>query len=411
MHKLAQGHRVLGLDLGNAKLKALYLESANGEAQRCVWDSMPLPVTNDRSLDFQLYVPLQLQAFLSSHAVEKADIEYVVVCCSHSFGFDPYSESIRHLKQVLHAFFEAVPVGLVRADGVLTALDDIDDLSDDALYAYVFTNFYGSAWLGSQCIEQGLSLDMGTTTLDIIPIRDGRVDPAGLTGLTGLSDPAQPDDPGHSAAASDYLRFRYLRDRIHWLGMTVTPLEKLCQRVRSGGKSYQVVPRNYRTDNLFARLCSESTASTSTSTSTSTLSRVQALLQRHAYDQYFPDAAAAHRALAESIGLDRHLLSLKEAEEVQSVFLEAFIAQAAAAIERVLREEFGPPAQWRELQVAAFALGAEAVLIPALTRLGFQAHQWVTLDYRKSEGLWSASSVFAMALLALEHLGGQLHWR
>ena len=170
-----------------------------------------------------------------------------------------------------------------------------------------------------------------------------------------------------------------------------------------------MVPRNYRTDNLFARLCSESTASTSTSTSTSTLSRVQALLQRHAYDQYFPDAAAAHRALAESIGLDRHLLSLKEAEEVQSVFLEAFIAQAAAAIERVLREE--KAAEWRELQVAAFALGAEAVLIPALTRLGFQAHQWVTLDYRKSEGLWSASSVFAMALLALEHLGGQLHWR
>lgn len=388
-HESPRKHRVLGLDLGNAKLKALYLEVSGGEAQRCIWDSMPLPVTQYRAMDFQLYVPLLLQQFFSDHAIEKTEIEYIVVCCSHSFGFDPYSDSIRHLKQVLYACFESIPVALVRADGVLTELSAFDDLSDAALYAYVFTNFYGSAWLGSQCIAQGLSLDMGTTTLDIIPIREWRIDPTGLD---------------HAGAAAEYLRFRYHQDRIHWLGMTVTPLEKLCQRVSYAGESYQVVPRNYRTDNLFAQLRAAKTSPPHSS-------NTQALLERHAYAQKFPAPEAAHRALAESIGLDRHLLDLAGAETVQTVFLDALIAQASQAIERVLRSEFGDPEHWGNLQIATFALGAEAVLIPALTQLGFQQHQWVTLDYRKSEGLWSASSVFAMALLALEHIGGKLHWR
>jgi uncharacterized hydantoinase/oxoprolinase family protein len=386
--------RVLGLDLGNAKLKALYLEVSQGEATRCVWDSMTLPVTPYRALDFQLHVPLQLQQFFDEQAIEKTDIEYVVVCCSHSFGFDPYSDSIRHLKRVLQAYFENIPVALVRADGVLTELSDLDGLSDAALYGYVFTNFYGSAWLGSQCIEQGLSLDMGTTTLDIIPIRDRRIDPTGL---------------GHVGAAAEYLRFRYHQDRIHWLGMTVTPLEKLCQRVSYAGESYQVVPRNYRSDNLFAQLTPlDKTVESAVSQATGT---AQEWLLRHAYASGFPEPEAAHRALAESIGLDRSLLNLEGAAAVQTVFRDALIGQVAQAIERVLNAEFGPPAQWNNLQIAVFALGAETVVIPALTQLGFQGHQWLTLDYQKTEGLWSASSVFAMALLALEHIGGKLHWR
>lgn len=380
-------YRVLGLDLGNAKLKALYLEVCNETAQRCVWDSMPIPVTQDRSMDFQLYLPLQLLQFLSDHGIEKSEIQQVVVCCSHSFGFDPYSQSIRHLQQILSQFFGTIPVALVSANGELTPLETLSALSDKALYAYVFTNFYGSAWLGSQCIEQGLSLDMGTTTLDIIPIHKGEVDPTGLRG---------------AGAAAEYLRFRYHQDRIHWLGMTVTPLEKLCQRVSFAGESYQVVPRNYRTDNLFALLNSDLTAEGISS---------QQLLKRHAYGQTFPSSDAAHRALAESIGLDRYLLNKDEAEAVQRVFLDALVQHTAAAIERVLHAEFGKSEHWTTLKIATFALGAEAVVLPALTQLGFQKEQCVTLDYGKSEGLWSASSVFAMALLALEHIGGNLHWR
>ena len=358
-------HRVLGLDLGNAKLKALYLDICNETAQRCVWDSMPIPVTQDRAMDFQLYLPLQLLQFFTENSIEKSEIQQVVVCCSHSFGFDPYSQSIRHLQQVLSQYFGSIPVALVSADGQLTALDVLPGLSDAAVYAYVFTNFYGSAWLGSQCIARGLSLDMGTTTLDIIPIHNHEIDPTGLRSRLPATE-----------AAAEYLRFRYHQNRIHWLGMTVTPLEKLCQRVSFGGKSYQVVPRNYRTDNLFAPLKGEAAIEGEGESA-------QPLLKRHAYGQVFPGSEMAHRALAESIGLDRYLLSVEDAEEVQQVFLDALIQHTADAIAQVLHAEFGEPEHWINLQIASFALGSEAVVMPALTRLGFQKEQCVTLDYRK----------------------------
>ncbi len=365
--------KVLGLDVGNAKVKALFLATDNGSVQQCAWDSLPLPVSQDRAIDFTLYLPLQLLQFLQAQRIAKQDLDQVVVCCSHSFAFDPYSDSILHLAQVLNDFFEAVPVALVRADGALTPLAELPVDDTNSLYGYVFSNFYGSAWLASQKMHNGLSLDMGTTTLDIIPIHRGRIDPTGL---------AQPND---------YLRFRYHQDRIHWLGMTVTPLEKLAQRISCAGQSYQVVPRGYRTENLFV-------SSESTSTS---------LLQQHAYGKCLPAQAQAQRYLAESIGLDRHLLSADDIEAIRQGFLEALITQVSQAIERVLEREFTASAR-SELKIATFALGAKAVLQPALQQLGISPAQWVQLDYGQDSALWSATSVFAMALLALEQQGESL---
>lgn len=371
--------RVLGLDIGNAKVKALYLEVQQGQIRRCVWDSLPLPVSEDRAMDFQVYLPLELLQFFHAQGLDKTELDQVVVCCSHSFAFDPYSDSIRHLQGLLQDYFEAIPVALVRADGQLTPLEELTGCSDAALYAYVFTNFYGSAWLASQQIEQGISLDMGTTTLDIIPIHGGQIDPRGL---------AAP------ARARDYLRFRYHQDRIHWLGMTVTPLEKLTARVALNGESYQVVPRGYRSENLFALPSPTQTVKAE-------------LLTRHAYGKHLPNIAQAQRALAESIGLDRSLLTPTEILQVRQAYIDALIDQVSEAIERVVSSEF--KTQPREaLQVAAFALGAEDILKPALERCGFRPQQWIDLKYGQEDALWSATSVFAMALLALKQQGQNL---
>lgn len=368
--------KVLGLDVGNAKVKALFLAVDSGNVQQCYWDSLPLPVSQDRATDFAVYLPLQLLQFLQAQGLEKEQLDQVVVCCSHSFAFDPYSDSILHLAEVLSGFFETVPVSLVRADGALTPLSELPVDTPHHLYGYVFSNFYGSAWLASKKIDNGLSLDMGTTTLDIIPIHNGRIDPKGL------------------ANPNDYLRFRYHQDRIHWLGMTVTPLEKLAQRIYCAGQSYQVVPRGYRTENLFVK--PEGVYKTPTQ-----------LLQQHAYGKRIPELARAQRYLAESIGLDRHLLSTDDIEEIRQGFLDALITQVSQAISRVLEQEFAK-ATPGSLKIATFALGAEAVLKPALQQLGISSTQWIQLEYGQDSALWSATSVFAMALLALEQQGERL---
>lgn len=362
--------RVLGLDVGNGKVKGCLIEWRGDWAGSQVhWDSLPLPLSSMRRQDFGAGLPMQIFQFLDALDLVYPEIDSVVVCCSHSFSYQPYSESVRHLAEIL-ALFGEVPVTLVRADGVAVPIGEIANLSDDQLYAYVFTNFYGSALLGSRLIRNGLSLDLGTTTLDIIPIIDGQIDPAGLA---GAADPA------------DYLRFRYTQGRIHWLGLTTVPLCLLAERVPLGQDLYQVVPRNYRSDLIFGLEPADA-----------------GLMTRHAYGHHFPAPDVCRRQLAEFVGLDSHLLGLEQIRAVRDYLLDRLIDKVATEIRAVAERCFASA----PIEIASFALGQDLVLEPALARAGL-AGEVRTLALRREQGLWSASSAFAMALLALEAQLGQ----
>ncbi|HEY9838871.1 MAG TPA: hypothetical protein V6D23_00345 [Candidatus Obscuribacterales bacterium] len=366
--------KVLGLDVGNGKLKCCLIDwHGSWEQSPIRWDSLPLPLTARRRQDFGAGLPIQIFNFLDAQGLEPAELAGVVACCSHSFSYQPYSESVSHLAEIL-ALFGEVPTALVRADGALTPIEAISALPIPELYAYTFTNFYGSALLGSRLIRNGLSLDLGTTTLDIIPVVEGQIDPPGLA---DLADPA------------DYLRFRYSHGRIHWLGLNTTPLCMLATRVPLGDRLYQVVPRHYRSDLLFG-LEPEGGD----------------LLQRHAYGQGFPDSQTCHQQLAQFIGLDDSLLSASEIREVRNYLFQQLVERVAAELSAVANQVFPTPAG---LEIASFALGEDLVLKPALALAGFDPQRIRTLALGRDQALWSASSVFAMALLALEtKLGKQL---
>jgi len=364
--------QVLGLDVGNGKVKCCWIQFEQQLAQsQIIWDSLPLPFSANRRQDFDLGLQTQILRFLDQHKLRHSELEQVVVCCSHSFSYPRYGESVAHLAEVLERFFAQQPVYLVRADGQLTAASEMAALPELARYAYVFTNFYGSALLGSRLIQNGLALDLGTTTLDIIPIQGGQIDPIGL------------------ARPADYLRYRYCQGRIHWLGLTVIPLPSLAERVHLNGEAYQVVARDYRTDLLLALLPTAA----------------QALLRRHAYHGHLPSAEQARQQLPQLIGLDDVLLSEAEILALRDVLFERLIDKVAAEIRAVAQNCFEQPLE--SLEVAAFALGEELVLQPALERAGFDLRRVKHLDLGREQALWSASSVFAMALLALEQGLGQ----
>lgn len=358
--------RVLGLDVGNGKVKACVLEwGGDWASSRIDWDSLPLPVSNDRYMDFDLGLPLRLLDFLGQRDLSIADFARVVVCCSHSFSYQPYSDSITHLGEILTRFFAGVPIALIRADGAETPLAELAHLPAQALYAYCLTNYYGSALLGSRLIRDGISLDLGTTTLDVIPIVAGAVDPA------GTADPAA------------NLRYRYGHGRIHWLGISGIPLTMLATEVPIDGLPYQVVPRTYTTDLIFGLDPADA-----------------ALMRRHAYAQRFPDPATCRQQLAQFVGLDDQLLSEAEIVSVRDYLLDRLIDKVATAIAEVAGSTFGQPLH--ALEIASFALGQELVLRPALMRLGCDPARIRSLALGQDQALWSASSVFAMALLALE---------
>ncbi len=372
---MAKPTQVLGLDIGNAKVKLCWIAQAQPLEQATIrWDSLPLPNTNNRAQDFKQALPLQILKFLDHCDLGLSELDAVVICCSHSLSFTTFAESIYHLAGVLSGLFKHSPAYLLRADGALTPLSAIPDLSAAETTAYTFTNFYGSAFLGSRLIRNGLSLDLGTTTLDVIPIIDGQIDPAGL---------------GTDAQATDYLRFRYRQSRIHWLGLTATSLTALAQRVPLGDDWFEIVPRHYKSDLLLALMHQEISEHERT------------LLERHAYGRKFPDQTRAQAQLAQFIGLDATLLSQAELQEIQSYLWEAWIDRLSQAIQAVAQECF---ASHDTIEIASFALGEQILLQPALKRAGIDLRQVKTLNLQRDQALWSASSVFAMAVLAAEQV-------
>lgn len=368
--------QLLGLDIGNGKVKCclLYADSVDLRSSRFCWESMPLPFSAQRQQDFALGLPLAILGFLDRQGQALRSLDGVVVCCSHSFSYPNYAVSITHLVQILAKLLSGVPTWLLRADGQLTALTAFDDLPTQALYGYVFTNFYGSAFLGSRLIETGISLDLGTTTLDIIPIVETQIDPAGL---------APPADP------ANYLRYRYSHGRIHWLGLTVIPLPALLQRIPLQGVDYQVVARDYRSETLLALMPEAH----------------QDLLRRHAYGAQVPSPSQARRQLAELIGLDDLLLSETEILALHAQLWQALLTRMAAEITALAQIQFQKPLA--ELDIAVFALGEHWALIPALLQAGADPGRIKRLELGREQELWSASSAFAMAVMALEQISAQ----
>lgn len=361
--------KVLGLDVGNAKLKLVHVDyQSHWEQSTIYWKSVPLPYTEQRLEDFSKGLPLQIRLFALVHGLRIEDWDAVVLCSSHSYSFENGAESVRQLAGILEELFEGGPVYFARADAQLTPLQELALLSETALYGYVLTNFLGSAYLGSKLITKGISIDTGTTTTDLIPIVNGRIDPGGLSEVEG------------------YLKYRYAHGRIHWLGLNVTPLSMLATEIPVGEHTYQVVPRNDGTDNLFALLPEADPH----------------LLTEHAYAKQFPSPEDARYNLAQFVGLDTLLLTPEEVLDIQRFLFQRLKDKVAEAIIKVAYDTFQEPPQ--ELEFAAFALGESVLVRPVLAQLGVPENQIKGLEIQRDSALWSASSAFSMALLGLEML-------
>jgi uncharacterized hydantoinase/oxoprolinase family protein len=364
--------RVLGLDVGNAKLKACLIDFQGSlAASEIAWRSLPLPFSADRPADFRSGLPMNILLFCLAHETELAQLEAVVVCSSHSYSWTYFHESIDALVEILSTIFETAPVFLVAADEKLYPLEAVRALSPAQKYRFVLTNWVGSASLARRQIRNGLSIDIGTTTLDVIPIVEGRVDPAGT---------ADPDAN---------LRFRYQQQRIHWYGLTIVPLHMLADQVEISSGRFQVVPRQYRTDLIFALLPAADPE----------------LLEAHAYGGIFPTPERARAQLCQFVGLDPWLVSEAEILEIRDFLYQRLCQRVSAAITAVTNSCFGGVRP--DLEVAIYAPGAEMLAIPALEAAGFQPANFRQLELKRADKLWSASSVFAMALLGLEHRLGR----
>lgn len=357
----------LGIDIGNSKVKFCALKLKNKELT-AIWESYSLPYTHNRRLDFEIGFYQRLEDFLNKKLLmKKTDIDLAICCSSNSYSFTTFDLGVLHTAQILKDNFSN-NIKIISANGELYSPDEVLSMYGINLYRFALTNFYGSAYLGSKLIKNGISIDIGTTTTDIIPIKDGEIDPDNLK---------YPDN---------YIEHRYSSKKINWYGMTITPLCFLTDSIPLNGKKYSIVPRDYYTDLVISVL---------------ELMDIK-LIQRHAYFDYFPNNNTSASKIAQFIGLDDKLLSYKDIKKIAQYLYKRLIDKIVSSIRYVIKTEF-KDYKLNEIEIASFALGQDVLTKPAIIKAGLNENNIKTLQDKRNN-LWTVTSAYALALKAFEIL-------
>ncbi len=355
----------LGLDVGNAKIKLCAIDDTDLTHARIEWGSSALPFTRNRTQDFTRAVPERVAAFLRERGLGAPD--RVVVASSHSYSFSSFETSIEHLVEVLAQSFDPTVVFVIDWQRKLTCIDAVSAHGDLAL-----TNAIGSIHLGSKLIEHGVIIDVGTTSTEITPVVRGHVDPAW----------DEADEPS--------ALFRHTRNRLAWLGVTRTPLALLDHSVTVDRRTYPLTARPCYTDVIMAVLRMAD----------------DGLWSQHAYAHDFPSADTARQRLAHLLGVDRTMIADDDLDRVAWHFHERLVLAVADRIRAVVAEAFDdddPP-----IEAATFGLGESVLAAPALAAVGFEPTRVKRLMLGRDDALYSASSAFGLAVLAVESLTGEV---
>lgn len=363
--------RVLGIDLGNAKVKFVALEDGPSGPE-AVWGGGGIPYSPklmpDRRADFDGGFPAALGRFLIAHALLPEDFDRIVVSTSHFFSYPSFEDAHAHTVELLERLFPGADVRLLGSEGRLYTLPEARDLKGAQVVRFAATKFWGSAYLASKLISHGLSIDTGTTSTDLIPILGGRPDP----------EAAQ--DPDR------YNLDRLKTQRFVWYGMTATPLDYLAHEAEASGEVWPLYPRVAKTDVLTAILGLAP----------------RDLTETHAYGGEFPSVEAARFQLAQACGLDRRLIPEETLTEIARDLYRRLVDRIASSARKVAGlSGLGPLDQ---AEAAVMGLGRESVARDALLQAGFRAERLVDVEAVLGHELSSVSTAYGAALKGLEDL-------
>jgi probable H4MPT-linked C1 transfer pathway protein len=261
---------ILGWDIGGAHLKAVLVDEA-GKALH-VWQiASPLWQGLDTLIAAVDEVREALYAAPHLHAVtmtgELADI------------FSDRESGVRQITQIMCERFDnlrlyAGPIGFVRPDDIPVS------------YALIASaNWFASAAFIAKQVQSALFADLGSTTCDLIPLREGRVQNQGY---------------------NDAQRMQY--EELVYTGVVRTPLMALGGHVSFDGKQYPLAAEHFATTADVYRLTSEleesydlaATADGAGKTLQDSARRLARMICRDVTDapaQYWVDLAYAFRQL------------------------------------------------------------------------------------------------------------------
>ncbi|HBN08388.1 MAG TPA: hypothetical protein DD435_06995 [Cyanobacteria bacterium UBA8530] len=290
-----------------------------------------------------------------------------MVTTSHFPSYADFEEAHRHTVAILSK--ELPQSRLLGLEGKEYALSEAAKISGKDCARFAGTKFFGSAFLASKILPDGLSLDTGTTSTDIIPLVGGKIDPESLVDPTAF-----------------HLR-RMASGRLCWIGLTATPLDYIAREIETKFGKYSLFPRLGYSEAIAA-----------------ILEFVPPELARlHAYGGLYPSKEEAFFPLAQAVGGDRILLDPEKLEALAKALHQEMIKRVALSIEKVSKD-----VHLKKKIAVVSGLGREAIARKALLQAGFMEEDIFDLDsILGRDHLASASSAYGLALMAAERFSDQ----
>lgn len=366
----------LGIDLSIGKVK-ICLTSINKETKHVTgaWASLPVrfEYISEKNYDFSQNLATAIEAFLTHHKKEKTDIDSIVFCSGGAFYmFETFAEGLRYSAGVLKMVFPHQQVYFIRADAELIELDQIFELEDEEASGFCSTNFLGTSLLAQKIFSNGLAIDMGTISTSIIPIINHQIDPVAKYN------------------PKSYIKHRYATGKHTWFGAMHTALDHITHKANTQKASYPLILR---------------------SCDTSVLCSILELIEPDETDIHvskvnkMPDLETSFRRLAETIGLDVNSIERSELYEIAINIYNQMIDRLSENIKTILTNM--NYSNFDDLKVLSAGLGQSAFIVPALRNCGFEDEQIITLAQDKTSSLWTATSVYGLAILAGEKIFGE----
>lgn len=365
----------IGIDLSIGKVKICML-SIEVETKKVIgaWSSLPVPFEyiSEKNYNFSNNLFVAIDAFLKHHKKEVEEIDSVVFCSGGAYYMFPsFIEGLRYTAGALKMIFPKQKVFFIRCDTDLLPINDIFDLPDEDGASYCNTNFLGTSLLAKRLFNDGLAIDMGTISTSIIPIIHGEIDPIVRNNPNG------------------YTQHRYATGKHIWFGAMHTQLDHITHVARTRKAEYP----------LILRACN-----------TNVLCSILGLLDSYEADRHvadynkIPDMETAFIRLAETIGMDINSISRLELFDIAADIYDQMKYRLSKIIRTILTNTNYK--NFDELRVLSAGLGQTAFIIPALNACGFYEEQIITLADDKESTLWSATSVYGLAILGAEKLLG-----
>ncbi len=369
--------KTLGIDLSIGKVKLCLLDLDREEKKLGGgWSSLPVnfEFIAEKEYEFTEGLTVAIEAFLAHHKTEAEEIQSIIFCTGGAYYmFKTFAEGMRYVASILKMIFPRQKVYFIRCDSELIELKNIFELPDSAASAFGCTNFLGTALLAAKTFSEGLAIDMGTISTSIIPILDGEIDPVAAYNPAG------------------YIKHRYSTGKHVWYGAMHTQLTYITNQAKTKKGNYNLIHRSCTTNTLCSllNLLEPDVANPHVQLETSKImEREMSLLY-----------------MAETLGLDINSIDTQDLLDVTNDIYFQLIYKLSDIIRNILNNMNYK--NFSTLKVMAAGLGQEAFIIPALLACGFDRSQIIVIGEDKQNKLWTATSVYGIALLALEKIIGE----